>query len=98
LYGRLPAALSGRGKPHTVRVGDRPFGPVISGAPGSHGACPSRSSCAEREPDAARETIEEALTRANGVVSNAAAELWMLRQALYRRTERLGIVMERRVK
>ena len=38
-----------------------------------------------------RETIEEALARAGGVVSQAAAELGLSRQALYRRMERLGI-------
>jgi DNA-binding NtrC family response regulator len=38
-----------------------------------------------------RETIELALSRAGGVVSQAAAELGLSRQALYRRMERLGI-------
>jgi DNA-binding NtrC family response regulator len=38
-----------------------------------------------------RETIEQALERAGGVVSQAAAELGISRQALYRRMERLGI-------
>src|SRR5262249_33947196 len=51
---------------------------------------------AEAEPDPEREAIEEALTKMKGVVSKAAAELGMSRQALYRRMERLGIVMERR--
>jgi len=45
-----------------------------------------------------RGMIEEALTRAGGVVSKAAAELGMSRQALYRRMERLGIALERRLK
>jgi DNA-binding NtrC family response regulator len=53
-------------------------------APGAH------------EPE--RALIEEALLRASGVVSKAAAELGMSRQALYRRMERLGIVLERRPK
>jgi DNA-binding NtrC family response regulator len=48
--------------------------------------------------DPERVTIEEALLRASGVVSKAAAELGMSRQALYRRMERLGIVLERRPK
>jgi DNA-binding NtrC family response regulator len=39
-----------------------------------------------------RETIEAALARAGGVVSQAATELGLSRQALYRRMERLGIV------
>jgi DNA-binding NtrC family response regulator len=53
---------------------------------------------ARAEPDPEREAIEEALTRMKGVVAKAAAELGMSRQALYRRMERLGIVMERRPK
>jgi DNA-binding NtrC family response regulator len=43
-----------------------------------------------REPD--RDTISLALSRAGGVVAQAAAELGLSRQALYRRMERLGIV------
>ncbi|HET7125831.1 MAG TPA: sigma-54 dependent transcriptional regulator [Lysobacter sp.] len=41
------------------------------------------------EPD--RATIEAALARAGGVIAQAAAELGLSRQALYRRMERLGI-------
>lgn len=41
------------------------------------------------EPD--RTAIEAALARAGGVVAQAAAELGLSRQALYRRMERLGI-------
>ena len=44
----------------------------------------------DNEPD--RESIERALSQAGGVVSQAAAELGLSRQALYRRMERLGIV------
>jgi len=40
--------------------------------------------------------IKEALVRAGGVVSKAAADLGVSRQALYRRMERLDIVLERR--
>jgi DNA-binding NtrC family response regulator len=46
------------------------------------------------EPE--RTAIEEALVRAGGVVAKAAAEMGLSRQALYRRMERLGVVMERR--
>jgi DNA-binding NtrC family response regulator len=49
-------------------------------------------------PDPERAAMEEALVRASGVVSKAAAELGMSRQALYRRMERLGIVLERKPK
>ncbi|MBL0028272.1 MAG: sigma-54-dependent Fis family transcriptional regulator [Rhodanobacteraceae bacterium] len=41
------------------------------------------------EPD--RDAIEAAIGRANGVIAQAAAELGLSRQALYRRMERLGI-------
>ncbi|WP_348698900.1 sigma-54 dependent transcriptional regulator [Duganella fentianensis] len=44
---------------------------------------------AVREPD--RDAIGLALSRAGGVVAQAAAELGLSRQALYRRMERLGI-------
>ncbi len=43
----------------------------------------------EAEPD--RDSIESALARAGGVVSQAASELGLSRQALYRRMEKLGI-------
>jgi transcriptional regulator of acetoin/glycerol metabolism len=48
------------------------------------------------DPD--RAVVEEALTRAGGIVSKAAAELGVSRQALYRRMERAGVVLERRPK
>jgi DNA-binding NtrC family response regulator len=44
--------------------------------------------------DLDRETIEAALSRAGGVVSQAAAELGLSRQALYRRMEKLSIPRE----
>jgi DNA-binding NtrC family response regulator len=43
-----------------------------------------------------RSSVEEILTRHGGSVSRAAEELGLSRQALYRKMERLGIVMERR--
>jgi DNA-binding NtrC family response regulator len=46
---------------------------------------------AEAEPAVDRQAIEEALARSGGVVAQAAAELGLSRQALYRRMERLGI-------
>jgi DNA-binding NtrC family response regulator len=45
-----------------------------------------------------RAQIERVLTEARGVVSKAAAQLGISRQALYRRMERLGIELERRMK
>jgi DNA-binding NtrC family response regulator len=55
-------------------------------------APPPRDGAAEPE----RAVIEDALVRAGGVVAKAAAEMGLSRQALYRRMERLGIVLERR--
>ena len=45
------------------------------------------------EPEAAldKQAIEDALARSGGIVAQAAAELGLSRQALYRRMERLGI-------
>ena len=45
--------------------------------------------------DTERARIEEALTQAGGVVSKAAAELGVSRQALYRRMERYGVRIKR---
>jgi DNA-binding NtrC family response regulator len=47
---------------------------------------------------AERRRIEEALERAEGVVSRAAEVMGLSRQALYRKMSRLGIVLERRPK
>ena len=41
-----------------------------------------------------RTTIEAALARAGGVIAQAAAELGLSRQALYRRMEKLSIPRE----
>lgn len=46
--------------------------------------------------DSERERIEAVLVEAGGVVARAAEILGVSRQALYRRMERLGIVLERR--
>ena len=43
-----------------------------------------------------RSVIEEALLRHGGLVSRAASDLGLSRQALYRRMEKLGIVLERK--
>jgi DNA-binding NtrC family response regulator len=47
---------------------------------------------------AERAAIEEALGHARGVVARAAAEMGLSRQAFYRRMERLGLSLERRVR
>ena len=55
---------------------------------------------AQLDPEAAAERahLEEVIDRVGGVVAKAAAELGVSRQALYRRMERLGIVLERRAR
>jgi len=66
-------------------------GGAASGPPAAQRAAPTDAASLEE-----RAGIEEALLRAGGVVAKAAAEMGLSRQALYRRMERLGIVMERR--
>jgi len=45
-----------------------------------------------------RAVVEETLKRHDGSVSRAAEELGLSRQAFYRKMERLGIVLERRLR
>jgi DNA-binding NtrC family response regulator len=59
-------------------------------------APPEEVGSAPPHPD--RAVIEEALKRAGGIVSKAAAELGISRQAFYRRMDQAGIVFERRLK
>jgi DNA-binding NtrC family response regulator len=80
--------------------GSAPRG-AITEAPPSQSRRPSEpapSASGGADDEAGRAKVEEALRRANGVVSRAAAELGMSRQALYRRMERLGLTLERRLK
>jgi DNA-binding NtrC family response regulator len=49
-------------------------------------------------PHPDRAVIEEALKRSGGIVSKAAVELGISRQAFYRRMDQAGIVFERRLK
>ena len=71
--------------------------PTLAPAPASQRAEPADNHAATAA-DPERAAIEEALLEAGGVVSKAAAEMGLSRQALYRRMERLGIVLERRPK
>jgi DNA-binding NtrC family response regulator len=83
------AATSGRAEARRPTPG--PLPPLASASPPA--ATPRPTDAASESERAA---IEEALVRAGGVVAKAAAEMGLSRQALYRRMERLGIVMERR--
>jgi DNA-binding NtrC family response regulator len=79
----------------------RPSAAPSAGAPSSVGtAAPAGAAARAKNPleDAERAVVESALARASGVVSRAAAELGLSRQALYRRMDRLGIAIERRVR
>jgi len=64
-------------------------GPVITPADLGLPAAPVVAPAPDAEPD--RDAIVQALARANHVVAQAAADLGLSRQALYRRMERLGI-------
>ena len=62
---------------------------------------PTRSGTFDATPspgplDAERRRLEQALVDADGVVARAAEDLGLSRQALYRKMDRLGIVLERR--
>jgi DNA-binding NtrC family response regulator len=67
--------------------------PQSAGEPGTSARLPTSVSD-PADPD--RAVVEEALLKAGGVVSKAAAEMGISRQALYRRMERAGVILERR--
>jgi DNA-binding NtrC family response regulator len=67
-----------------------------AGASAADSPPPEEVTFAAPHPD--RAVIEEALKRAGGIVSKAAVELGISRQAFYRRMDQVGIVFERRLK
>jgi DNA-binding NtrC family response regulator len=95
LHPQAEAALMAHGWPGNVRelknvmarAGLLAAGPVINAA--DLGVPPAAAPAGDMEPD--RDAIAQALARASGVVAQAAADLGLSRQALYRRMERLGI-------
>jgi len=93
--------------PSHLGLGPRPItgasAAVVAAAPAStpepaSRPAPAPSPGANALEEAERAVVESALARASGVVSRAAAELGLSRQALYRRMDRLGIAIERRVR
>jgi DNA-binding NtrC family response regulator len=85
--GNVPSRSTGP-RPGASAVPSSAVAPVLAGPlPGSGS-----------DPDPDRAVVEEALMKAGGVVSKAAAEMGVSRQALYRRMERAGVVLERRPK
>jgi DNA-binding NtrC family response regulator len=78
-------------------------GPVLEAADLGLDAAPrsaarTASAAASKEDTLDRATLEQVLLRVDGNVSRAAAELGVSRQALYRRMDRLGVVLQRRPK
>jgi len=81
-----------------VASGDRISAADLGFEPDDPSLPPARAASNSAEPLAAgqKAAFEELLRRHGGSVSRAAQELGLSRQALYRRMERLGIVLERR--
>jgi DNA-binding NtrC family response regulator len=73
-------------------LGPDDLGLGLAGAPAE--ATPAPPAAGDR--DAERKQVENALLEAEGRVSRAAVRLGLSRQALYRKMEKLGIVLERR--
>ena len=63
--------------------------PADLGLPEAPSAPTAATTGGDAEPD--RDAIEQALARAGGTIAQAAADLGLSRQALYRRMDRLGI-------
>jgi transcriptional regulator of acetoin/glycerol metabolism len=82
----VPARFS-RTRPETLAVPRSASETGLSPGPPGPGSDPA-------DPD--RAVVEDARLGAGGVVSKAAAEMGISRQALYRRMERAGVVLERR--
>jgi DNA-binding NtrC family response regulator len=94
---RAPGPLaSAPGAPGAA--GGSPSGSALGGQHTPLGASAQASGPSNALEDAERQVLETALERASGVVSRAAAELGLSRQALYRRMDRLGIAIERRIR
>ena len=58
---------------------------------GDQPAEPYPGPAAAPDPELDRTTVEDALQRARGVIAQAARDLGLSRQALYRRMEKLGL-------
>lgn len=76
------------------RTGARPSATGRGAA--AHDLSPDGTDPAPAHPD--RAVIEDALKRSGGIVSKAAVELGISRQAFYRRMDQAGIVFERQLK
>jgi DNA-binding NtrC family response regulator len=97
-----PLAVASSGAANTAPANGA-SGPASTNAPPDSASRLGAPSSAPSPPfnaleEAERGVVESALARASGVVSRAAAELGLSRQALYRRMDRLGIAIERRIR
>ena len=96
--------LQNRMQRASLTCGDRPIGAEdLDLVPHAESSAPAEAVEVERAAmsgplGAERRRIEQALESADGVVARAADALGMSRQALYRRMEKLGIVMEKRLR
>ena len=72
-----------------------PGGAVLPGVPVAASAS-QPAVAAAANPD--RAVIEDALLRSGGIVSKAATELGITRQAFYRRMDQSGVILERRLR
>jgi DNA-binding NtrC family response regulator len=77
-------------------LGTRPETSTVPRAAGEPGLPPRLPDSGSDLADGDRAVVEDALLKAGGVVSKAAAEMGISRQALYRRMERAGVILERR--
>ncbi|WP_437812682.1 sigma-54-dependent transcriptional regulator [Sorangium sp. So ce1078] len=94
------AALVRKGEtiePHDLGLDAAARAPPAPGAAASAGASAAASAGASAAASE-RAEIERALVEARGVVAKAAASLGLSRQGLYRRMDRLGIQIERKLK
>jgi DNA-binding NtrC family response regulator len=71
---------------------------LAAGAPAEPAASSPAASAKPAAQDPERAELERILLESGGVVATAAAMLGVSRQALYRRMDRLGVTLERRLK
>jgi DNA-binding NtrC family response regulator len=95
LYNRIQRAVLVR-RGSTLESED--LGLSEPGVPARSPSAPTPPVQLSEDEAAERVLMEQALAESRGVISRAAAQLGLSRQALYRRMERLGLSMERRLK
>ncbi|HET6146521.1 MAG TPA: sigma-54 dependent transcriptional regulator [Polyangia bacterium] len=94
----ITAADLGLGDSPRAPGARRAGAPVAAAAIAPAPPAPAGAPMDDADAMAERGAIREALIRAGGVVARAAADLGLSRQALYRRMDRLDVVLERRLR